>query len=695
MQWKHLTNTHVDPATGRGGNRPLRLPNVASSLESSYTAAGQMYYDTDNSRVRIYINGTWTTIASGAATAYDDIGAPDANASIAFAGYTNTWTSTLDTGSVFTISNTDAALSGQTNILDLKFTDDGEANGIFLRCLDNSGADAKFTVGADGATTIAGVAAGTAALTLTAGDITVTSGAINIAADSQNLTLGASGATDSYIQFDGSDLIFYDSTLGGTRTLSQLAGGGLVSPTISGNMVITDGTLTWTDASDEQAGTFTFNGTSVTDIGVTSATTSGTCLSITADSITTGSIFYAESSTSGMTTGNFYEAYNGSATVFEVGLYGAVTIAGNAATDVLTVTAGDIQLTAGDIDIDLGRITVDNTADEGNTIKRNNATGTAPVLEVEQTHATGGVSFLVDQNATGDVNALEVTNAGTGFSVTSTGGAAGSEGFEFICGTSGTGIGLLLDGTTATNGWVGAASTGYLQITSDGTLAQTTASLVRLAFSGTSASGGAGTCLRIEDTSTSGGGTEYAAYISSTNSEALHVDAGTVQFDEAVTLGVNDTGADLQCFGATAGKYIIWDESADQLQLTDATEIVLGGTPGAEDGLSMQFDGTSSILFDAITANDQLIIGSATNTDLLWHGTSGVALTCDSSGDSLTVSATAILTCTGTGTGDGLVIPSHATNSPSDTTTASLFFEIDANKLWVYNGVGWVSTTLA
>lgn len=49
-----------------------------------------------------------------------------------------------------------------------------------------------------------------------------TTGTINIAADSTNLTLGASGATDSKIFFDGSDLKFYDSN-GSTYTLAQLA----------------------------------------------------------------------------------------------------------------------------------------------------------------------------------------------------------------------------------------------------------------------------------------------------------------------------------------------------------------------------------------------------------------------------------------------------------------------------------------
>ena len=40
-----------------------------------------------------------------------------------------------------------------------------------------------------------------------------------------------------------------------------------------------------------------------------------------------------------------------------------------------------------------------------------------------------------------------------------------------------------------------------------------------------------------------------------------------------LTVGVNDTGHDVQFFGATAGSYMLWDESADALLLTDSTPL--------------------------------------------------------------------------------------------------------------------------
>ena len=49
----------------------------------------------------------------------------------------------------------------------------------------------------------------------------------------------------------------------------------------------------------------------------------------------------------------------------------------------------------------------------------------------------------------------------------------------------------------------------------------------------------------------------------------LHV-TGTVQ------VGVDDTGHDVKFFGAGSGKYMLWDESTNSLNLTDTTGLYLG-----------------------------------------------------------------------------------------------------------------------
>lgn len=72
---------------------------------------------------------------SAGATAYDDVGDPDANSSIAFAGFTNIWTSTLDNGIVFEITNTDADAAADTILLKLSHDDGADANVIFLQLI--------------------------------------------------------------------------------------------------------------------------------------------------------------------------------------------------------------------------------------------------------------------------------------------------------------------------------------------------------------------------------------------------------------------------------------------------------------------------------------------------------------------------------------------------------------------------------
>ena len=47
--------------------------------------------------------------------------------------------------------------------------------------------------------------------------------------------------------------------------------------------------------------------------------------------------------------------------------------------------------------------------------------------------------------------------------------------------------------------------------------------------------------------------------------------SGNSQFSGTVTVGVDDTGKDVKFFGASAGSYLEWDESADQLRIMGAS----------------------------------------------------------------------------------------------------------------------------
>ncbi len=65
------------------------------------------------------------------------------------------------------------------------------------------------------------------------------------------------------------------------------------------------------------------------------------------------------------------------------------------------------------------------------------------------------------------------------------------------------------------------------------------------------------------------------------NLDAVDID-GNVQCDGTITVGVNDTGYDVKFFGATAGQYMLWDESADELVLAGDSKLSFHDAAGGE-----------------------------------------------------------------------------------------------------------------
>jgi cytoskeletal protein CcmA (bactofilin family) len=86
-----------------------------------------------------------------------------------------------------------------------------------------------------------------------------------------------------------------------------------------------------------------------------------------------------------------------------------------------------------------------------------------------------------------------------------------------------------------------------------------------------------------------------------------------------LTIGVDDTGHDVQFFGATAGKYMLWDESADALVLPDATPLKIGsGTgAGAEGDLQLKHTGTNSEINN--WTGDLYLTQNANNKDIIFQ----------------------------------------------------------------------------
>jgi len=111
------------------------------------------------------------------------------------------------------------------------------------------------------------------------------------------------------------------------------------------------------------------------------------------------------------------------------------------------------------------------------------------------------------------------------------------------------------------------------------------------------------------------------------NLDIVDID-GAVQIDGAVTVGVDDTGLDVKFFGATAGSYFLWDESADSLLLTDSTPLKIGDSQD----LTLYHDGTNSYI-----TNSQGALKLATET-------SGIAITIGHTTSETTIADNATVT---------------------------------------------------
>lgn len=102
--------------------------------------------------------------------------------------------------------------------------------------------------------------------------------------------------------------------------------------------------------------------------------------------------------------------------------------------------------------------------------------------------------------------------------------------------------------------------------------------------------------------------------------------ASTLALTGALTVGVDDTGHDVKFFGATAGQSWLWDESADKMIVTAAS----------------QFTGAVVVGVDG-TGHDVQFFGDTASSQMLW----------DQSADNLILKGTAGLVCQSP-TGDGI-----------------------------------------
>lgn len=397
-------------------------------------------------------NGAVTLAGSGTATAVLNLTADGATSVpvilIANSGSGNDITGTSSTWSV---SKAGAAVFTQIDLADneviqLGTGDDATIawNGTLLNIAGATDFDDAVTM--QSTLTVAG-SAGSDSFTLTAGDAVLSDGSLSIT-DADNAetvtvinntatTIGAA-ASAGVIQIESTSLTtgaavnvqltegtlnggFYysawDATGGsrvfsvgenGATTVAGAAGSNVLTVT-AGDVVLSDGSLTITDADNANTVAVTNNTlTSGTLIAVTSTSlTTGIGLSLTFDGMTSGSALYIESSAAGMA-GEYIRCYDGAADDFVVGANGAVTIAGSAqGTDALTLTAGDILLTSGHLDmtdgnftIAEGKISATSTSDEAvGTFVGNASAVSQSVVSITQDHTTGAAACLtLDQD---------------------------------------------------------------------------------------------------------------------------------------------------------------------------------------------------------------------------------------------------------------------------------------------------------
>lgn len=135
--------------------------------------------------------------------------------------------------------------------------------------------------------------------------------------------------------------------------------------------------------------------------------------------------------------------------------------------------------------------------------------------------------------------------------------------------------------------------------------------------------------------------------------------AGVATFTGGITVGVDDTGWDVKLYGATASRYLLWDESVDSLIAVDNVKAVFG--TGSD--VSIVWDGTD-LEIDFAAANSQVQFGAGNPSDLILHGaTATYDIFWDASGNTLYALDNAVLAV---GTGGDIVIKHDGTDTHID-----------------------------
>mgnify|MGYP003118103790 FL=1 len=100
-----------------------------------------------------------------------------------------------------------------------------------------------------------------------------------------------------------------------------------------------------------------------------------------------------------------------------------------------------------------------------------------------------------------------------------------------------------------------------------------------------------------------------------TNLDVVDID-GAVQVDNTITVGVDDTGYDVKFFGATSGRYLLWDQTNDRLKYRDNVKAVFGHGNDLEiyhDATDNHIEATSTLNISTANSGIAVNIGHTTS----------------------------------------------------------------------------------
>lgn len=559
----------------------------------------------------------------------------------------------LTTGSValFTTSGTvTSGGEGVVNIvgsgvtsgdgLKIDLTEGTLNGGNYINCYDDSDTETVFKVAENGAVTITGSAVGTAAITVTAGDLTLTDAVVSVTntgtVDVMSITANNLLANNALI-VKGSGIFtgtgassFVAITPTGATTGTGLYIALAAATTLSYALDITTSTTTGIAARLTNTGILTGVGAALSIIA-DSATTAGASagegvVNVSADGLTTGAAFNVESISNELMTSGVLAHFDHSAvgttiaakTGSLVSITSSMTESGTSTQDfdMVSIVRTSVHDTAGTLTATGSLMYLENVATETGATLTDTVNGLEVVMDaqgtgtgVKVTHpATTGKSLdVIASTTTGTVALLtmdSLTTTGVGLSLTNTGTGVTSGSVLRVA--SGTTSAVATNGVVslfATGAFTSTAVTdGFVRINGNSTLTGTVMAIngnsftsgIGLNIGDTGTGMTSGSLLRATSATTGAVATNgimsvqaTGAYTSTANMGILSAianttTAGTVAYVSATSM----VGGTLLFLNATAatltGKYIqCYDGAADDFSVGQYGATIIAGNGGS------------------------------------------------------------------------------------------------------------------